>query len=65
VDTAAARTKGNVRALIRHLDDLKQEKQASRQPLGCTDQFSSRNPALEAQMGLLNQQIKHTLALIP
>jgi transposase len=53
-----------LRALIRHLDDLKQEKQRASNRLDVQTGSQAVIQHLEAQIGLLNEQIKHTLDLI-
>lgn len=53
-----------LRALIRHLDDLKQEKQRAANRLDVQTSSQAVIQHLEAQIGLLNQQISHTLDLI-
>lgn len=53
-----------LRALIRHLDDLKQEKQRATNRLDAQNSAQAVTQHLEAQISLLNEQIKHTLRLI-
>lgn len=53
-----------LRALIRHLDDLKQEKQRAANRLDVQNSSQAVTQHLEAQVGLLNEQISHTLDLI-
>lgn len=53
-----------LRALIRHLDDLKQEKQRAANRLDVQTSSQTVIQHLEAQMALLEKQIQHTLRLI-
>ena len=53
-----------LRALIRHLDDLKQEKQRASNRLHVQNSSQAVIQHLQAQMGLLEAQIQHTLRLI-
>lgn len=53
-----------LRALIRHLDDLKQEKQRATNRLDVQTSAQAVSQHLQAQMSLLEEQIQHTLHLI-
>jgi transposase len=53
-----------LRALIRHLDDLKQEKQRTSNRLDVQNISPAVVQHLQAQMNLLEEQIQHTLHLI-
>ena len=53
-----------LRSLIRHLDDLKQEKQRAANRLDVQTSSQAVIQHLEAQMALLEKQIQHTLRLI-
>jgi transposase len=53
-----------LRALIRHLDDLKQEKQRAANRLDVQTSAQAVIQHLKAQMELLEKQIQHTLRLI-
>jgi transposase len=53
-----------LRALIRHLDDLKQERQRASNRLDVQNSSQAVAQHLQAQMNLLEEQIQHTLHLI-
>jgi len=53
-----------LRALIRHLDDLKQEKLRASNRLDVQDSSQAVIQHLQAQISLLEEQIQHTLKLI-
>jgi transposase len=53
-----------LRALIRHLDDLKQEKLRTRNRLDVQNSSQAVAQHLQAQLTLLEEQIQHTLHLI-
>ena len=53
-----------LRTLIRHLDDLKQEKQRASNRLDVQNSSQAVIQHLQAQMSLLQDQIQHTLRLI-
>lgn len=53
-----------LRALIRHLDDLKQEKQRASNRLDVQNSSQTVTQHLQAQIDLLEKQIQHTVHLI-